>query len=102
MTEKRKANRVAFSRGIDAFILGLDGTWRRACTVSDISASGAKIIVEGPIQGLALKEFFLLLSRTGLTYRRCQLAWVNGDLLGVRFLSSKDDVHKKERSVKAG
>ena len=101
MTEKRKANRVAFSRGISAFILGLDGTWRRSCTVHDISASGAKILVEGSIRGLVLKEFFLLLSSTGLAYRRCELAWVNGDLLGVRFLSSKDEHDKKKASVKA-
>jgi len=31
------------------------------------------------MQGLALKEFFLLLSSTGLAYRRCRLDWVNGD-----------------------
>lgn len=101
MTEKRKANRVAFSRGISAFILGLDGTWRRSCTVHDISAGGAKILVEGSIQGLMLKEFFLLLSSTGLAYRRCALAWVNGDVLGVRFLSSKDEPDKKKAPAKA-
>ena len=33
-----------------------------------------------------LKEFFLLLSSTGLAYRRCELAWVNGDQIGVSFL----------------
>jgi len=33
-----------------------------------------------------LKEFFLLLSSTGLAYRRCELAWLNGDQIGVTFL----------------
>jgi hypothetical protein len=40
--------------------------------------SGARLSVEGSGEGLLLKEFFLLLSSTGLAYRRCQLAWVNG------------------------
>jgi hypothetical protein len=35
---------------------------------------------------LNLKEFFLLLSTMGNAYRRCQLAWVNGDQVGVYFL----------------
>jgi hypothetical protein len=42
--------------------------------------------VEGSVEGLHLKEFFLLLSSTGLAYRRCELAWVNGDQIGVIFL----------------
>jgi hypothetical protein len=33
-----------------------------------------------------LKEFFLLLSSNGLAFRRCELAWVNGDKLGVFFI----------------
>ncbi len=101
MTEKRKAHRVAFSRGISAFMLGLDGTWRRSCTVHDVSATGAKIIVEGSIQGLAIKEFFLLLSSTGLAYRRCKLAWLEGDVIGARFLSSNEDDHRKKGAVNA-
>jgi len=36
--------------------------------------------------GLPLKEFFLLLSSPGLAYRRCELAWVNGEEIGVNFL----------------
>ncbi|GLR99510.1 hypothetical protein ACVMFA_007263 [Bradyrhizobium liaoningense] len=31
------------------------------------------------IEGLTLNEFFLLLSSTGLAYRRCQLERVNGE-----------------------
>ena len=37
--------------------------------------------------GLILKELFLLLSSSGLAYRRCELAWVNGDQVGVHFLT---------------
>lgn len=53
----------------------------------DVSEGGARLtVVDGSVQGLGLKEFFLLLSSTGLAYRRSELAWVNGDELGVFFL----------------
>jgi hypothetical protein len=42
--------------------------------IEDVSDGGAKLTVEGSIEGLQLKEFFLLLSSTGLAYRRCGLA----------------------------
>ena len=46
--------------------------------------------VEGSIQGLNLKEFFLLLSSTGLAYRRCELVRVNGTEMEVSFLRGKN------------
>jgi hypothetical protein len=49
--------------------------------------------------GLHLKEFFLLLSSTGLAYRRCELAWVNGDQIGVNFLKTGE---KKKRGDRRG
>ena len=55
--------------------------------------------MEGSIQGLNLKEFFLLLSSTGLAYRRCELAWVNGDQIGVNFLRHGD---KKKKAARHG
>ena len=87
-TERRKGERVTFERGIAAHMMGIDGTWRRDCTMEDISETGAKLTVEGSVEGLHLKEFFLLLSSTGLAYRRCELAWVNGDQIGVNFLKT--------------
>ena len=74
------AERVTFSRGYDVCIMAIDGTWRRDCTLNAISDTDAILTVEGSIQGLNLKEFFLLLSSTGLAYRRCELVRVNGDL----------------------
>ena len=67
-------------------MMAIDGTWRRECTMEDVSEGGARLTVEGSIEGLLLREFFLLLSSTGLAYRRCQLAWVNGNQIGVNFL----------------
>ena len=90
VTERRKGERVTFERGIAAHMMGIDGTWRRECTMEDISETGAKLTVDGSVEGLHLKEFFLLLSSTGLAYRRCELAWVNGAQIGVNFLKPGD------------
>jgi hypothetical protein len=85
--QKRKEQRVEFQTGFDAHMMAIDGTWRRACILKDVSVSGARLVVESSIEGLSLKEFFLLLSSSGLAYRRCELAWVNGDQVGVHFLT---------------
>jgi hypothetical protein len=96
-TEQRRfGERVVFERGYDAHMMAIDGTWRRACSLLDISEDGAKIAVEGTVGELHLKEFFLLLSSTGLAYRRCELAWVNGEEIGVNFL--KQGKSKKRAS----
>jgi hypothetical protein len=97
VTERRKGERITFERGIAAHMMGIDGTWRRDCAMEDISETGAKLTVEGSVEGLHLKEFFLLLSSTGLAYRRCELAWVNGDQLGVNFLKPADKKKKTPR-----
>jgi len=101
VTERRKGERVTFERGIGAHMMGIDGTWRRQCTMEDVSESGAKLTVEGSVEGLHLKEFFLLLSSTGLAYRRCELAWVNGDQIGVNFLKTGDKKKKATRRAAA-
>jgi hypothetical protein len=88
--ELRKAKRVVFERGFAANMMAIDGTWRRPCTLEDESETGARLTVDGSIEGLPLNEFFLLLSTMGNAYRRCQLAWVNGDQVGVFFLKPGD------------
>jgi hypothetical protein len=100
--ELRKQLRVVFERGYPVNIMAIDGTWRRNCTMEDVSEGGARLtVVDGSVQGLALKEFFLLLSSTGLAYRRCELAWVNGDQLGVYFLRQSQGKGKKPSVVSA-
>ena len=96
-SERSKGDRVVFERGVPAHMMGIDGTWRRDCTVEDISETGAKLTIEGSVEGLHLKEFFLLLSSTGLAYRRCELAWVHGDQIGVNFLKPGDKKRKLAR-----
>ena len=82
-----------------AQMMAIDGTWRRACTLKDVSDVGAKLQVLTSIEGLALNEFFLLLSSTGSAYRRCQLDRVNGEELQVSFIRQKAKAKKSsERS----
>jgi hypothetical protein len=91
MIEDSKATeRVTFSRGYDVCIMAIDGTWRRDCQLNAISDYDATLTVEGSIQGLNLKEFFLLLSSTGLAYRRCELVRVNGTEMDIAFLRGKN------------
>jgi PilZ domain len=84
----RKSERVDFERGINVHMMGIDGTWRRNCLMIDVSQTGARLCVEGSLEGLDLKEFFLLLSSTGLAYRRCRLVRIAGDQIGVEFLAA--------------
>jgi hypothetical protein len=53
----RKSERVNFERGIHVYIMGIDGTWRRDCLMIDVSQTGARLCVEGSLEGLNLKEF---------------------------------------------
>src|ERR1700680_4130205 len=99
VAERRKGERVIFERGISAHMMGIDGTWGRDCTMEDVSETGAKLSIEGSGEGLHLKEFFLLLSSPGLAYRRCELAWVNGNQIGVNFLKMGG---KKKKAARRG
>jgi hypothetical protein len=68
-SERRKGVRVVFEKGVEVSIMAIDGTWRRDCIMQDVSETGARLSVHDSIEGLKLKEFFLLLSSTGLTLR---------------------------------
>jgi hypothetical protein len=94
----RKSERVDFEHGVPVYIMGIDGTWRRDCMMIDVSQTGARLHVEGSLEGLDLKEFFLLLSSTGLAYRRCELVRVAGDQIGVTFLAQ--DTFAKRKAAK--
>lgn len=96
----RKSERIEFERGIGVHMMGIDGTWRRDCTMHDVSNTGARLTVKGPIEGLDLKEFFLLLSSTGLAYRRCRMVRLAGDQIGVEFLKQAAAKSKKSAREK--
>ena len=83
---KRKNERVDFAKGIAVRIVGIDGTWSRDCLMIDISATGARLVIDGSLAGLDVNEFFLLLSSQGLAFRRCRLVRVAGDQIGIEFI----------------
>jgi hypothetical protein len=66
--------------------MAVDGTWRRACFLEDVSATGARLEVDGSTDVLQSREFFMILSSRGLAFRRCELIWINGSTVGVQFV----------------
>jgi hypothetical protein len=86
--EGRKALRVRMDHRHPVHLMGVDGTWKRNCVLLDVSETGAKIEVEGTLDVLQAKEFFLLLSSTGLAFRRCELVWIDGTMAGVHFVTA--------------
>ena len=93
--EQRKSRRVVFERGYDA---QHDGYRRHlAPGLQDRGYLGYR----GETQRRELDRrfaaegiFFVVLSSTGLAFRRCELSWVNGDKFGVFF---KKAAEKKSR-----
>lgn len=84
----RKNSRVKMDHRQPVNLMGSDGTWRRSCMLLDVSQTGAKLEVEGTLDVLQAKEFFLVLSSTGLAYRRCELVWIDGTTAGVHFITA--------------
>lgn len=97
-SERRVSPRVDFESGIGVHMMAIDGTWRRECFMKDVSASGVLLTVKDPIAGLDIREFFLLLSSTGLAYRRCQMVRLTGNQIAARFL--KPEIKKKPGRLK--
>ena len=97
--ENRKDPRVRFDHAQPVNLMGVDGTWRRSCVLLDVSQSGAKLEIDGSPDVLRAREFFLLLSSTGLAFRRCELVWVDGTQVGIKFTAAGKD--KKARPAQA-
>jgi hypothetical protein len=93
--KKDRASRVRFGYGYPARIMAIDGTWSRDCVIEDISETGAKISITGAVGGLKLNEFFLALSRMGVAHRRCEMIWLTGGTMGIRFAAPKEPVGQK-------
>jgi PilZ domain len=87
--EHRSASRVRFDHRHPVNLMGVDGTWRRSCYLLDASESGAKLEIDGSADVLQSKEFFLVLSATGLAFRRCEMVWVDGSQIGVKFIKNE-------------
>jgi hypothetical protein len=101
MPQSKDVLSVTFERALPAQMMAIDGTWRRPCAVKTISETGAKLWLEVSIEGLPLTEFFLVLSSTGLAYRRCELDGVNGAEIAVKFLRARDKRRERLKSREA-
>ncbi len=95
--DSRKTLRVRMDHRQPVNLMGSDGTWQRSCVLLDVSQTGAKLEVEGSLDVLQAKEFFMLLSSTGLAYRRCELVWIDGSMAGIHFINA--DSKKKSASA---
>jgi hypothetical protein len=91
---------VRIGHGYSAIVMGVDGTWRRSCTLLDVPDTGARLEVEGPVNVLQAREFFLPLSSTWLAFRRCELIWIDGADVGVRFVPKESK--KRAKTCKSG
>lgn len=94
--KEQQIRRVTFDKPPSVLIMAIDGTWKRHCLIKDISEVDATLHVEGTVEALSLKEFFLLLSSTGLAFRRCELQKVDGEMIEVSFIGRQ----KKKPSPK--
>jgi hypothetical protein len=50
--ERRQSKRVIFEYPVPAQLMAIDGTWRRECSIYDVSDEGAKLAVGSSIEGL--------------------------------------------------
>lgn len=83
--DKRAAKRVHFDHEHRVTLVGADGTWKRECIFVDVSDTGARLRMDGSPDVLRARQFFLLLSSTGLAFRRCELVRLEGTEVGIRF-----------------
>jgi hypothetical protein len=97
----RYTSRTAFERELPAHIIAIDGTWRRECSILEVSISGARLRLSDSIEGLALKESFLAISKSRTVFRRCELIHVNGEEVGVRFVERKKTASKNRCQIVA-
>ncbi|MDB5656410.1 MAG: pilus assembly protein PilZ [Tardiphaga sp.] len=82
VTKKRDVRRSVQQAG---WITLEGGFAARQCTVLDLSATGAKIVVEDP-SSVTTAKVRLAFSRDARTGRNCEVVWRRGKTLGVRFV----------------
>jgi hypothetical protein len=63
-----------------------DGSPLLRCLIRDISASGARVIVEDPER--LPDHFHLLLTKAASAARECQVVWREGNQFGVEFIKT--------------
>jgi hypothetical protein len=69
-----------------ARIVADDGSWMYPCEIFDVSVGGARLAIYCPPQVPLPPQFLLQLSEISHTSRPCELAWRQGNEIGVRFV----------------
>ena len=89
--EKRRSHRqsLKYPARID---IG-DGSPPRPCVLTDVSVSGARVMVEKPHE--ISDQFSLLIAPEHGTMRRCKVAWREDKQIGLEFV--KPGADKKSR-----
>jgi len=80
--ELRKKPRRQFQ--YTARIVADAATPPRPCAISDISDSGARIVLNS--QADLPEQFILLLTKEGRARRKCRVVWRSGSIVGVEFM----------------
>jgi hypothetical protein len=68
---------------LEAMIFDLDGSMVGPCKLMNVSVSGAKLILQAPLE--VPDCFLLVLSRKGGVQRQCDVIWRLGASVGIRF-----------------
>jgi hypothetical protein len=89
MPERRTVERYRFGQGHPMRVMARDGSWQVPCTMIDVSDGGARLHLDGPLDGIELKDFILKLAPFGTAQRNCELVWHRGEFIGVRFLGRR-------------
>jgi hypothetical protein len=76
-------------------MMGIDGTWRRKCKIIDVSQTGARLHIEGYLEGLDLKELFFLLLVSRIAAASQHM------LTGIRLLSHFGARHAQKEGEEA-
>jgi hypothetical protein len=83
VTKKRDVRRSVQQAG---WITLEGGFAARQCNVLDLSATGAKVVLDDP-GSVTTSKIRLAFSRDARTGRDCEVVWRRGKTLGIRFLS---------------
>lgn len=83
VTKKRDVRRSVQQAG---WITLEGGFAARQCDVLDLSATGAKVVLDDP-GSVTTSKIRLAFARDARTGRDCEVVWRRGKTLGIRFLS---------------
>ena len=83
ITKKRDVRRSVQQPG---WITLEGGFAARQCNVLDLSATGAKVVLDDP-GSVTTSKIRLAFARDARTGRDCEVVWRRGKTLGIRFLS---------------